>query len=712
MKDPFIRDKSDYKRKTDILPAYVRDMSLGLARKFNISEEEAKAFVVEEISQNGTFPLIDKPTLLVAKNEHGDREYKETTFLGYLNTARNNDYILSPSLQMYEAEKRVPSISGKYLTTNIAARSTAKNQMYANKEAGDLDGFYFKNNEQQNKKYDNNSISGAHCSKSTILFKPTIHTSLTSLCRCASGYGNANNEKVLSGKRHYWSPDIVEANILAICTNSDANVFNAFMTKWNIVIPTVQDVMDCITRSTVRYFNNPKRMIDIERLVSGLNPIERAMVVYTGDMYHVAKLNKDFIHDMITKFSRQAESVDDIDVKAVIHELFETAEVLLALLCGDLLNGLSLKGVNELPPESQRIIAGTAINLKNCIEEYEFFIKAIFATDVIPASIATLPTVVRENAVTSDTDSTIFTVQEWLEWYYGKICFDKPAVNAGHVVAFFASSSITNILAIMSKNIGVNDKHLFSYAMKSEYWFPVFCLTSRAKTYFGIRGAQEGIILSKKLEIETKGAVLKGSNTPEFIISAVNKAKEEILLTVRDGKKINLLKYLTECADLERYIIAGINRGDVSFYKRGDVKPASSYKKDELNSPYRQYTLWQEVFAPKYGNIQEPPYAAIKVTLESEGSKPKFLAWLNGIEDASLVLRMKEHLAKTGKEVVTQILVPIPIANNNGVPPELLEGMGMRKIVNNLMEPYYVILETLGYYAREDNNLRLVSDYY
>lgn len=137
-------------------------------------------------------------------------------------------------------------------------------------------------------------------------------------------------------------------------------------------------------------------------------------------------------------------------------------------------------------------------------------IKVLLVSDVMPSSVANLPNVIRRNAITSDTDSTIFTAQDWLRWYSGKISFEEQTVNIGHAVAFLTSASITHILAKMSANMGVAKDQLHQYQMKSEYYFPVFALTSRAKTYFAHVGAQEGQVFVEP-DLEVKGSVLKGS---------------------------------------------------------------------------------------------------------------------------------------------------------------------------------------------------------
>lgn len=707
----FQREPAQYRRDLDIKTAYFQDMITGISKKYGISVEKAQEFVLTTTSENGKYPFKDKLTRIVAPNEYGDRQLVDTTFLSYVTKAQENDMVLSPSMVIYENPDREHSISSKFIAVNVKARGVAKDEMKQAESAGLVDLQISKNNEQKNKKLDNNALSGAHVSASTILHKPSIHTSLTSMCRCAANYGNANNEKIIAGNRHYFSPDIIEANILATIRLVNLETFGAMVIEHNLVYPTVDQAMEVAIHGSHRYFKNPKRMDAVRHLLEGITPLERAAWVYIGDLYHICKFNQAFVFKLLDRLSCRDNPIVEMESSQILKVLPEDGVILVAHLCADLLAGKSIKAVKDMPVETQQIVAATAYNVFTALVDYHSFIREIFVTDIMPSSVWDVPSQVREAVLAGDTDSTIFSVQNWLEWRFNEISFKPEAVNFGHAVAFLTSASIINVLAIMSKNVGVRDRQLFQYAMKSEFYFSVFLLTSRAKTYAAIKAIQEGIVKSK-FELERKGAVLKGSNTPEFIMEKVETALIRILKTVRADEKIRVMDYLTECADLERSLEKGLRAGDTTFYKRAQIKPAETYKKGQDESPYSHYLLWKEVFADKYGHTVEPPYAALKINLESDGSQPMFNKWLASIEDPVIRDKLIAYLKRTGKTKITNVIIPQAIANLNGVPTELLEGMGLRKIISTLLEPYYVLLEPLGQFFVDDNQLRLVSDFY
>lgn len=705
----FTKPIDEYHRDLDVHGAYLRDMATGLARVSGRDIESCLEYVKRVTAKGGRLEFEDPPMKFVGRDENGDRVVKVATFLTYLNTVQKNNLIMAPSMTVYQNPNVIRSVTSQYIAGNVKKRGASKKDMFKARQAGDESLSEFKNNEQQTHKIKNNALSGAHCSDSTVLFIDTIHSSLTSTCRSAAGYGNANNEKVLSGNRHYWSPDVVSANILAIVNHADLDEMAEAIKAYGLRPPTVDETMECIEYSSTLYWRNERKMETIRRLIEGLSDVERAAFVYTGDLYHLAKYNDAVVREMLSRLAHREESPVE-NPKEYLNGLTEEMAAMVSLLCGKYMEGQSLAGFDKFSPEVQNIIGSTAKYLTETLEHYRLLIRVILVSDVMPASMAHLPTIIRRSAITSDTDSTIYTVQDWLKWYSGKVSFEEESVNVGHAVSFLASASITHILAKMSANMGVDKRQIHQYAMKSEFYFPVFSLTSRAKTYFAFMGAQEGQVLLEP-DLELKGAVLKGSNAPQFIVDGVKELIIEILETVSQDKNIQLLDILKRVANLEKTIFTAIRSGDISFYKTGEIKSDDSYKLSASQSPYFHYMLWEEVFADKYGHVDAPPYGVVKVSIDAD-NRTDFRNWLDSFKDQALRAKLVDFLAKHNKDKITTIMLPRPIVEIGGVPEEIIEGVSARRMVSNLMEPYYVVLEALGYYALDGNQLRLISDYY
>lgn len=707
----FRLETADYIRNIDIETTYYRDAATAIQKVSGLPFEACMAHVKKVTSEGGRLTFKDPRLKYVGRNQYGDRVLRETTFLNYIRTIVKHKLIVSPAMTIYKNPHNEKSMTAIYIEENVKRRKKSKTEKFLAQEDNNMTLAAFKDNEQQSQKIKNNALSGAHCSDSTPLFLDTIHSTLTSMCRSAAGYGNANNEKVISGNRHYWSSDIVLANIVRIINATDLNEFQAMMDQYGLVHPTVEDTMACIEYSTEFYWRSKPKMKIIRLLVEKLSPIERSVFVYTGDLHHIAKHNAGMMRNFLDKLSQRSETIEVKDPKALIKSLSGEVASHVSLLCGKYMDGKTLGKFHEFSEEGQRIVAGTTQHILNVLEEYRFFIKMILVSNTAPASLAQLPNIIRRCAVTSDTDSTIFTVQEWLEWYTGEISFKDKAVCIGHAVTLLASASITHILAGMSKHLGVVNEQLHQYAMKSEFYFPAFALTTRAKTYFAYVGAQEGQVFTKP-KYEIKGAVLKGSNKPKVIMDFCQKFIEETLGTVMRDEKLTLRETLASVAKLEEDIMKSIAKGDDMYFSSATVKTAESYKQGPERSPYFHFMLWEEVFAEHYGRVEGAPYDCIKVSIDVN-SQTEMNAWLDRMENPAIRTKLVEFMAKYGKTTIGMIYLPKSVIEVVGIPQEILCGIAIRRLISELLEPVYVLLEAIGFFMMDKKKrLRLVSDHY
>lgn len=712
IKTLFINHPDDYKRDFDFMGAYLVDQATGLSKVTGKSYEYCLDYVKRETGPGGHFEIRDPAVEYIGKNQFEDREIRVTTLTNYIANIVNNEFIMAPTFTVYKNKKQEVAFPTIYIQDNVSNRSKHKKEAFAFKEAKDLDGFAFKWNEQNVDKVLNNGLSGAQCSPSTILFCHTLHSTLTSVCRTASGNGNSNNERIVCGNRHYWSPDIVEANILAHVRLCDRSKWQEAITKYNIHLPTPAETMAVVEYSTKLYYNDVERNKDIYRLIKSISPLERAMFCYSADFYHLAKFNRDLVYSILDKLSTQEPTPVPQNTKPSDHlnSFNDDQLALVSLSAGALMAGSSIYTIDSATKETQELVMGSITSIKEGLVDYSDILRLIFVPNIMPPTIAHLPSIVRRIGVLSDTDSTVFTVQEWIEWFWGKISFDPKPVRVGHVVAYLASASITHVLATMSANMGVAKEELFKYAMKSEYYFPVFALTSRAKTYFALRGAQEGLVFIEP-ELESKGAVLKASNLSEELRLESRNMILRILNKIAQGEMLNLREEIDFIANIERGVISDLRAGSTKLFKSIDMKEAESYRLPPHQSNYMHHTLWETVFAPKYGTAGTPPYVSVRITTSLD--KPKALReWLANIEDRPLAMRLTNYLAQIDRKVLGSMLIPTAILTSAGLPIEIADAVDVRGVVSQIMEPFYVVLECLGMYFLEGNQQRLLTDYY
>lgn len=706
--NPFVLPKEEYKRDIDVMRHYLNQSALYLSKMTSRPYEECEEFVRRQIRPGGQFEFKDPKCLYTERGENGDRELVEGGLYKYLTTSIRENDLIAPTLTTYLPPSKKKSLLVDFIDGNVKARGVAKKAMFAAEVAGDMNTYTIKKIEQNNKKLSNNSISGAHVSASTPLYNRTAHSTLTSNCRSTSGYGNANNEKFLSGNRHYWSPDIVRNNITSIIANSDYYAIRSCMEHYGIRAPSVQETMECILYSSDLYWTGHNEHRKLFEYVSKLTEFERAAFVYTGDLYHLMKYNDDFVRGFITKMAMRLDTLHP-DPDAAFNSTGEDIHNLASQICAVDTKGTSIKKLKGT--EAYARIAATVQNIQDTINEYSLLIKTFWVTSNVPASLSYFPESIRRSALTSDTDSTIFTVQDWRKWHQGSYAFTDEAYAVDAVMVFLASQTIIHVLARMSANFGIETQRIHQIAMKNEFKFDVFVPTQVAKHYYAIMSCQEGNVFAK-YKNEIKGVHLKSSNVSRIIMKRAEAMMEKIMFSVVDGKNISARELLKEVADIEREIMESIRKGDSAFFRRGLIKSASSYIEKEKAAPYQQYVLWDSVFAPKYGSSPPLPYMSVKVSVGLDTAK-KTEDWLASFDDPELANRVKQFLAAQGKRHIGSTMqLPMQNISSNGLPPEILAAMSTRSIVLDNCKVFYLVLESLGIYVLNSKLSRLLSDEY
>ena len=711
----FVNPIETYRRDFQLLPTYLKDSATYLSLQTGRPLEECLEFVQQEISSSGAFPLNIPEALVLVRDKNGDRNVQTIPITQFFDEVTANQEILSPTMASYVHPDKKVSLLAEYIAGNLQRRKAAKKEMFVAEMRGDSNLRAIKNAEQNSLKIKNNSLSGAHSSPHTILWNKSSHSTLTSTCRTATSYGNANNEKFLYGNRHYWAPDVVKANIVSIINHTDAAAMEAMLRKYRLVHPSVEQTMACIKRSTDPYWRSANQTAIIESLVKSLKPVERSAFVYTGDFYHLALFNADFARQLLTDLSvKVTDPLPLEEADAWIKAMDDNLLAFISLLCAKELGGGTLGDADKkntplrtMRPDDYGRIAATARKIIQTLDRYEDFIRTFWVTGNLPTSIFNLPNIVRRGAITSDTDSTIFTVQYWTEWYRGQLDFTEESTAIAATMVYLTSQLIRHILATISGNMGVAQKDITRLSMKNEYYFPVFVLTSRAKHYFAIIAAQEGNVKAE-FEMEIKGVALRNSNVPPEITKAAHALIREIVDTIMAGKKISITKIKRKVAKIEKSIRDGLLSGSYALMNMTSIKGAASYK-DPASSNYLHYGMWEAVFADKYGHAPPPPYRAVKVSLDAD-NPTKLRTWLAQMEDRVIAEKMERWLQNNGRKAITMLLLPEPVLAMSGVPPEIVKGIAIRSLIFQTMEAFYLILESLGVYMRNDNITRLVSD--
>lgn len=700
----FLLPAEAYQRSINPVNDWIRQTALYASKMTGKPYPACQAHLLKKL-KNGEIPFNNPKVVYFERGDNLDRAEAVTTLTGYLRAITDNNEILAPTFTAYLHPSVLKSTLVEYLDVNVAKRKKNKklSQKYEAEKNESLQKYY--HNAQDNDKRANNSVSGGFVAEGSVIQNPSAHSTLTSTTRSISSLSNASNERLIEGNRHYYSPQIALNNLISIVAETDHAAIDAAIQTYGLVYPSVEDTMACVSRSMDLYKRDHRAKMLISAFVERLTPTERASIVYTGDLYHLRVLNESFIRTFLTKLSRRGDATPIDNPEEVIQNTDEQFVNYAHQICLSLVAGIG-KDYSKIPLESRYILANTCRNLLQVVDEHRVFLKAFFLTKNSPATIATIPSMIRRSVVLSDTDSTMFSVDNWVTWYFGALNFSDEGYALAGGVMFLATQSIAHLLALFSANMNIEKSRLHILSMKPEYVFPVFAQTSVAKHYYTAMKVKEGGVYSD-IKMEIKGVHMKDSSLPVNIIESAAKEMEFVIREVMAGKKLSLLDMIHKTAALEREIVRSVFAGETNYLKRVNIKERKAYKVREGSdtaidmTPYQYYTLWERAFAPTHGSCKEPPYVAVRIPLNLQNPS-QVQSWLARLENQHFAQAFAGWMTDNNKKLIKSLPIPIDHCSSHGVPPELKAVIDTRKIVLSLTKSYRNILESMGYFSKKD----------
>lgn len=720
----FLKSKNQYNRNLNIKKTAIDLAAQYLHLQTNRPINECLSFIEQETSYNGSFPLTPINLKILKRQPNQDRAKAIITIDNAIDYITETNSVISPNFNIYDNTNINRSCTGKYVEDKMAKRKVVKRMGLDAQQKGDMATFAYCNNSEYGIKILANSLSGAHASPYNALWNKTAHSALTSCTRVVVSYSNASTERFLEGNRHYHNKDIVVEALLSITYFTNYEALISVINKYNLYIPTIEDVIKLINRCTKFYWINKEWDLEISDLVSKLNPYQRAAFVYTGDLYHVGKYNSDLVKTFLTTMITRPKIKQDIDADNIIKNAGRGIAELASILCSDILAGSTVSDIKDMSIEVYNKYANTIDHVLNTLNQYSDLLTGLFVTESVPSSIFTFPNSIRRSVVGSDTDSTMFTTQSWIEWYFGKLTFNHEADKLANTLCFLNTQIISHILAVTSRQIGVIDANLYKLEMKNEYGFPVYIRANRAKHYATLLASREGNVY-KIPKNDIKGVGLKDSKIPRNIMSRLEKEINNIMMTIISGKTVDIHPLMSRIANTEWLIKESLDAGKIDYLSTANISPINSYKKP-MASKYMHYDLWVNVFQKKFGIIEEPPYRVIKVSTTLVNTT-ETIKWINGLDPVLKDAMMNwidtykptqvvsgidaKGIPKMVKKDISfsQLLLPLELFEG-GIPTEFLSIINKRKIIAELMGGSYILLEMLGFYIKNNNYSIFLSD--
>lgn len=680
---------------------YIEQQAQFLTGMTDMSLSEAMVFVKSSIRDREVeVPANNPETEYYLREPNGDKHLQTGTLTSYLTRIEEENLAVAPSMTTYVKADVKPSPLVGFLVNNIATRSVAKKAAFERKAKGDMEGFTAYNNVQQTKKTYNNSLSGLLAGKGTALYNYSGHYTLTSTTRCVTGYGNAVTEQMVAGNRHYRNGNVTLNHIITLAGNTDHAKVMEVISKYDINVPSADDIFHKIIKPSSKYYwEDARKENTIYDYLQTLTVAQRAVVSFTGDIYHLRVFNSGLMREFFKRLSRK-ETLYSQDFMEVVKSQDESVLSLAHHICSKELEGLGTD--YELMDERGVLgtVAGTCLNVVRTLESYQDLLAVFLVTNNMPVGIGYLKDMVRKVVVVSDTDSTCGAYQEWVEWYFGQVVFTPEAIALAAAVMIVNTQTIAHTLKLFSAQMGVDDLDLLS--MKNEFYWTVMVPTNVTKHYFAGVKVQEGNVF-KELDLEYKGVHLISGNTSPVFREAATDMMKHITTTISNGHMIVIRDMLRKVLELETMLRDSLLRGEHIYFVAGRIKTADSYTTSPETSPYNRHVFWNTCFGEVYGTVPEPPYTTIKVSTTLV-NKTAMVQWLKSMEGTTTGDNIAAHLQATNRTTLPTIHIPRVKAMTK-IPDEVLAVLDIPKITLDNMRALYFILETLGFVMKPDNTL-------
>lgn len=708
MEDIFFRHKSHYNTPINPLKSYIQQLTSYIQIKKGWAEEKAHEKAKEIVRTHFKDPGVK----CFERLENGDKVLKDTTLYRYILDNLKAKNILAPTFTSYLPRSVKKSILSEFIFVSVAKRSKAKKEMHAAKAAGNVLLADNKNNEQNNLKTYNNSMSGAFAQEACIIHNPANHSTLTSITRTMTSLSNASNERIIAGNRYYPRGIDVLNNIVYIASVTDQSQIQATVERFGLHLPSVRETVGVLRSSSDLYFYDKQYYeTHIIPYLERLTPYQRANICYSGDLYHLRKFNPDFIRCLLEKLATRV--IADRRDPEVLKEIHKVDENILNFVHHIFFEDLKGRGNNYEKMIDTGIVENiyaTSLNVVHVLQTYQLFFNTFFMNAVMPNNSHRLKNMRRKTVVLSDTDSTCFTLDEWVKWYgNGEFNINEKTIAIGGAISYITTQSIVNLLRTLSCNMGVDPELIDKLGMKNEFLWLVHVPAEVSKHYYAWTVLQEGNV-HREPEMELKGVHLKNSAVAKVMIDDGKKLMQSILKKIANNEKIVFSEIVNHVIGLENRITDSVYAGESLFLKKSKIKTKDSYLEEPHRSPYGRHLFWNEVFGLKYGDFPEPPYDVVKIPT-TVTTKTALNAWVASIEDEAVRVRLTAWLNKNAKTSLPTIYLNDIYVLGNGLPKELIPIIDIHRIILDVTIQHRVILETLGVLLYKDKLIREQFDF-
>ena len=732
-----------------LLEAYKLQLAKYISFKYGCDEKKAEEIALR-ICKDRYRPL----TAIIEETKIDNRpEIKAVDLVSWFDKQSNN--IITPSGSVYCQHEVKTGTIIDMLIKFLKNRDKEKKLMFKCKAAGDTTGYLTHYYAQTLIKIFINALPGNFGSKYSIFYDKGNYNAITSCGRSLIAYAYSEIEAVLGGNFMWLSINDLEAHIISqLYAGINEEKVEKAMAKYQLARKTKEDLfqfykkelmiynrytdymhknddrthhacsrdnmfynhLDKIKKSqdTVTYAryngHTDGDLAKIAELVWKLNDTQVQYLYYYENLRHIIMENdtyfRNYFHDL---FDYDKIPMDDSVDPQELFKLDGAMVIMVNVAFRKYLDpGDSKIQVYDLPtkrPDLAKRFVNISKYVSERLKQMDDLFDAFINTPICRQNTENQNLLYRNTSVVSDTDSVIFTVKDWVEWYTGSVySIDESAYHISMVMIYWITNAVSHALQKYSEAHGCRNEYIKTSKMKNEFLYPVMIQADVKKHYAGVVTVQEGVILPKP-DTDIKGGQFRGSKVPEVALKfAEDLISKDILEVIYRNGRVSAHEIVDKVRQFEQRIYDDVQNGSTEWYAMLSVKTKDKYAKP-MSSTWYYYHVWQMVFAPKYGDIILPTKApAVPLNEPTE----QYWEWLEK-KDKKLCARwinFQNQKQPDGKLYRWPSYMTV-LTSGGKVPSELIPLVKVKDIIHAAVMPCHLILRQLPINCgfEEENNL-------
>ena len=624
--------------------------------------------------------------------------------------------IVSPSGSVYYLPTEKESFLRITIARKKAERSKFKKVMLAHKEEGNTLQASIANYLQSNAKITNNSFAGALNSPYNILYDKANFASTTSISRQSVKCGYSLIELFLGGNHLFFHYDDVVSYSLRQIQALDLNLIQSCVTTYQLYIPTAEDLFEYFKHSIRHYMLKPP-YDKLRAFSETLSPYERCAVFYSNCFKNLVFFNDSLFRSLFDDMFDVSHVKPNLtDKPESVYKRDDDIVMMVQSLHADVFGTVDgrqrtlNRALSEFP-EGVSMFLGICDHYEAKIAAMEPILSTFLRTNTDLPALHRHQEMVRTNTLISDTDSAIFTTQNFVEWYSGKLAFDRKSFAINAFTVFSVVKALQHRFARLSCGFGMVGKDIYGINMKNEFFMAVLIRTNIKKHYASLNMYQEGKILPEP-KVDIKGVQFRDSKLGAETNKRVADYIKMLFNDVQSKGTITGSDYLQKVKDFERRVFESVMDGERTFLKTEPIKSASEYKNDAMSTSYFYYDFWSNVFVPEFDGIIIPNKCYV-LPLKGDGSILKDLGWqdrlLKEYPDCHRKLLAYLKQCDETKKKITRIVLPPSMGR---IPEIFLPLIDIRSIIFTNCQPLYLVLKSIGFAYNFAPDKFLISDFF